>query len=156
VEKIQAGGKRRAAMHHLRHVVLILSALACVTLAHAQTPAPAELTERRACTQAQEKSLRLAQLRVHAAEDTYQLANDQVQKATIALQDAWQHLRQMDELENDMPPPAQPLSSQWDEVARRRSRLDAATEARGQAAAEGERARSELEKAVARDRSCLG
>ncbi|MBC7378175.1 MAG: hypothetical protein H7346_12195 [Burkholderiaceae bacterium] len=100
--------------------------------------------------------MRLARLRAHAAEDAYQLADDRVQKATIALQDAWLQLRHMDERENNVPPPAQPLSSQWDEVARRRSHLDAATEARGQAAAEGERARNELEKAVARDRSCVG
>ncbi|CAN5771499.1 hypothetical protein BH11PSE7_BH11PSE7_31350 [soil metagenome] len=146
-------------MTSLRHALLIMLTLASLAAARAQSPpgqVPVDLTASRVCTQAQEKSLKLAQLRVHTAEDAYQLAEDRVQKATVALQDAWLQLRQMDERENDAPPPAHPLSAQWDEVARRRAGMDAAAEARAQAAAEGERARSALEKAVARDRSCVG
>ena len=143
-------------MPYLRPALLILLTLACTTAARAQSPATAELTAALACTQSQERSLKLAQLRVHAAEDAYQQADDRVQKATVLLQNAWLQLRQMDERENDAPPPAHPLNAQWEEVARRRGAVDAATQARGQAAAEGERARTALEKAVARDRSCVG
>ena len=139
----------------LRAALLASLAMAAAA-AMAQGVAPSDAAASRACTQAQEKSLRLAQLHVRAAEDAYQLAEDRVQKATVALQDAWQQLRQMDERENGAPPPAHPLSTQWDEVARRRAGMDAAVEARAQAAAEGERARSALEKAVARDKSCTG